>query len=68
MDKVRLLVIRWVYLPRHCPGCSRFVWAGSTWKKVEDCAKARFDLSNAQPDLICKRIAAEAGVGDLIEQ
>lgn len=67
MDRSGPLVIRWAYLPRLLPWLLRFMWAGATWKKVEDCAKARFDLSKHSPT-DHKRIAAEAGVGDLIEQ
>lgn len=44
MEKSGPFVIRWVYLPRLLPWLFRFVWAGRTWGKVEECAKVRFQL------------------------
>lgn len=66
-DKSGPFVIRWRYLPRLMPWLLKFIWAGRNWRLVEDCARVRFEL--------CRRavtdhqsVAAEAGVGHLIEQ
>ncbi|MCK1663531.1 FAD-binding oxidoreductase [Bradyrhizobium sp. 153] len=67
MDKSGPFVIRWAYLPRLLPWLLRFLWAGRNWKKVEECAKLRFELSRHSPR-DHQNIAAEAGVGHLIEQ
>ncbi|MCA6120209.1 FAD-binding oxidoreductase [Bradyrhizobium sp. WSM 1738] len=67
LDKSGPFVIRWAYLPRLLPWLIRFVWAGRNWKKVNDCAKVRFELCRHSAE-DHKNVAAEAGVGHLIEQ
>lgn len=67
MDESGPFVIRWAYLPRLIPWLLRFLWAGRNWKKVEECAKERFELSRNSP-IDHKNAAADAGVGDLVVQ
>ncbi|KWV49483.1 hypothetical protein AS156_15980 [Bradyrhizobium macuxiense] len=66
VDKSGPLVIRWQHLPRLLPWLLRFFWAGRSWKKVEACAKLRFELCR---DSVVdhQRVAAEAGVSHLVE-
>lgn len=66
-DKSGPFVIRWTYLPRLLPWLLRFVWAGRNWKKVEECAKVRFELCRHSPT-DHQNVAAEVGVSHLIEQ
>jgi len=60
-------VIRWAHFPHLVPWLVRFIWAGRNWKVVEECARVRFELCRHSPR-DHRRIAAEAGVGHLIEQ
>ncbi|MDA9481311.1 hypothetical protein XI07_04560 [Bradyrhizobium sp. CCBAU 11445] len=67
MDKSGPLVIRWASLPSLLPWLLRFVWAGRSWKKVEECAKLRFELCRSST-IDHQKVAAEAGVDHLVEQ
>jgi D-amino-acid dehydrogenase len=64
-DPLGPLTIRWSYLPRLLPWLRRFVAAGSTAAKVAATARALAPLLAEAPALH-RRLAEEAGVGDLI--
>jgi D-amino-acid dehydrogenase len=64
-DPLGPLTIRWSYLPRLLPWLSRFVRAGSTEAKVAAIARALQPLLADAPALH-RKLAEEAGVGDLI--
>ncbi len=66
-DPLGPLAIRWSYLPRLAPWLIRFVRAGSTIAKVERTARALRPLIADAPERH-KRLAEEAGVGELIER
>lgn len=66
-DPLGPLSIRASYLPKLLPWLVRFVRAGSTAAKVEATARALRPLIADAPDRH-KRLAEEAGVGDLIER
>lgn len=64
-DPLGPLTIRWSYLPRVLPWLRRFVMAGSTPAKVSAIGRALQPLLADAPALH-RRLAEEAGVGDLI--
>jgi D-amino-acid dehydrogenase len=64
-DPLGPLTIRWSYLPRLLPWLTRFVRAGSTAAKVMATGRALRPLLADAPALH-RKLAAEAGVGDLI--
>jgi D-amino-acid dehydrogenase len=64
-DPLGPLTIRWRYLPRLLPWLRRFLQAGSTLAKVARTAKALQPLLADAPALH-RKLAEEAGVGDLI--
>jgi D-amino-acid dehydrogenase len=64
-DPLGPLAIRWRYLPRLLPWLRRFIAAGSTPEKVAATARALAPLLADSPALH-RRLAAEAGVADLI--
>jgi D-amino-acid dehydrogenase len=64
-DPLGPLTIRWSYLPRLLPWLRRFVAAGSTAAKVAATGRALAPLLAEAPALH-RRLAEEAGVGDLI--
>ncbi len=66
-DPLGPLAIRWSYLPRLLPWLIRFVRAGSSVAKVERTARALRPLIADAPERH-KRLAEEAGIGDLIER
>ena len=66
-DPLGPLTIRWRYLPRLLPWLSRFVRAGSTAAKVAATGRALAPLLADAPALH-RRLAEEAGVGDLISR
>ncbi len=66
-DPLGPLTIRWSYLPKLLPWLRRFVAAGSTVAKVERTARALAPLLADAPERHA-RLAAEAGVGGLIER
>jgi D-amino-acid dehydrogenase len=65
MDPLGPLAIRWSYLPRLLPWLNRFLRAGSTAGKVAATARALAPLLADAPALH-RKLAEEAGVGDLI--
>jgi D-amino-acid dehydrogenase len=67
MDPLGPLTIRWSYLPRLLPWLRRFVQAGSTPDKVAATGRALRPLLADAPALH-RKLADEAGVGDLITQ
>jgi len=64
-DPLGPLTIRWSYLPRMLPWLRRFLLAGSTAAKVAATARALQPLLADAPALH-RRLAEQAGVGDLI--
>ena len=66
-DPLGPLAIRWQHLPRLLPWLARYVRAGSTVARVEATARALRPLLADAPDRH-RRLADEAGVGDLIER
>ena len=66
-DPLGPLTIRWSYLAKLAPWLARFVRAGSTVKRVEATARALRPLVMDAPERH-RRLAEEAGVGDLIER
>ncbi len=66
-DPLGPLAIRWNYLPKLAPWLVRFVRAGSTVPRVEATARALRPLVADAPERH-RALAAEAGVGDLIER
>ncbi len=64
-DPLGPLAIRWSYLPRLLPWLTRFVRAGSTEAKIGAIARALQPLLADAPALH-RKLAEEAGVGDLI--
>jgi D-amino-acid dehydrogenase len=66
-DPLGPLAIRWAYLPKLAPWLWRFVRAGSTPAKLRRTAKALRTLLADCPELH-RRLAEEAGVGDLIRR
>ncbi len=66
-DPLGPLAIRWPYLPRLAPWLIRFLRAGATEEKVAATARALRTLLVDAPAMH-RRLAEEAGVGDLIEQ
>jgi D-amino-acid dehydrogenase len=65
MDPLGPLTIRWSYLPRLVPWLRRFVKAGATAAKVAAIGQALRPLLADAPALH-RKLAEEAGVGDLI--
>ncbi|MEA2788306.1 MAG: D-amino-acid dehydrogenase, partial [Acetobacteraceae bacterium] len=65
MDPLGPLTIRWSYLPRMLPWLSRFLRAGSTAGKIAAIGRALQPLLADAPALH-RKLAEEAGVGDLI--
>ena len=66
-DPLGPLAIRWSYLPRMLPWLRRFLSAGSTPEKVAAIGKALRPLLFEAPERH-RKLADEAGVGDLISQ
>ncbi len=66
-DPLGPLTIRWSYLPKLLPWLVRFVRAGSTEAKVARTARALAPLLADAPHRHA-RLAAEAGVGELIQR
>ena len=66
-DPLGPLTIRWSYLPTLAPWLLRFLRAGSTVARVEATARALRPLVEDAPDRH-RRLAEEAGVGELIER
>jgi D-amino-acid dehydrogenase len=64
-DPLGPLAIRWTYLPRLLPWLTRFLRAGATEAKVAATARALRPLLHEAPERH-RRLAEEAGVGDLI--
>ena len=64
-DPLGPLTIRWSYLPRLLPWLRRFLRAGATAAKVAETARALRPLLADAPERH-RRLAEEAGVGDLI--
>ncbi len=64
-DPLGPLAIRWRYLPRLLPWLTRFLRAGATEARVAATARALRPLLLDAPELH-RRLAAEAGVGELI--
>jgi D-amino-acid dehydrogenase len=64
-DPLGPLTIRWSYLPRLWPWLHRFVRAGSSRAKVAAIGRALRPLLDQAPERH-RRLAEEAGVGDLI--
>lgn len=67
LDPAGPLTIRWAYLPRLLPWLLRFLRAGSTVPKVERTARALAALLHDAPARH-KRLADEAGVGNLVQR
>lgn len=67
IDKSGPFVIRWRYLPRLLPWLVRFLFAGWRWKQIERDAVVRLNLCRGSVE-DHQRIAAEAGVSELIER
>lgn len=65
MDPLGPLTIRWSYLPRMLPWLRRFLAAGATAAKVAATGRALQPLLAEAPALH-RKLAEEAGVGDLI--
>src|SRR4029077_16158069 len=65
MDPLGPLTIRWSYLPRLLPWLARFLRAGSTPAKGAATGRALQPLLADAPALH-RKLAEEAGVGDLI--
>ncbi|HET8997443.1 MAG TPA: FAD-binding oxidoreductase [Acetobacteraceae bacterium] len=66
-DPLGPLTIRWSYLPRLLPWLRRFLSAGATEAKVAAIARALRPLLLDAPERH-RRLAEEAGVGDLISR
>jgi len=66
MDPLGPLAIRWPYLPRALPWLLQYLRSGWTEARVEETARALRDLLKDAPALH-QRLAAEAGLSDLIE-
>ncbi len=66
-DPLGPLTIRWRYLPRLLPWLLRFISAGATVAKVRATARALAPLLADAPALH-RKLAEEAGVGDLIRR
>ena len=66
-DPLGPLTIRWSYLPRVLPWLRRFLMAGSSVMKVAAIGRALAPLLADAPALH-RKLADEAGVGDLIAQ
>lgn len=66
-DPLGPLTIRWQYLPRMLPWLTRFLAAGATEAKVAATGRALRPLVIESPERH-KRLAEEAGVGDLIQK
>ncbi len=67
LDPLGPLTIRWRYLPKLLPWLVRFMRAGSTVAKVERTARALAALLADAPHRHA-RLAAEAGVPDLVQR
>lgn len=65
-DPLGPLTIRWGYLPQLTPWLVRFLRAGATEAKVRATARALRPLVERAPERH-RRLAEEAGVGDLIQ-
>jgi D-amino-acid dehydrogenase len=66
-DPLGPLAVRWSYLPRALPWLAKFLTAGSTPARVRRIAAAMRPLVLGCPALH-RRLAEEAGVGELIHQ
>jgi D-amino-acid dehydrogenase len=66
-DPLGPLAIRWRYLPRVLPWLTRFLRAGATEARVAATARALRPLLLNAPELH-RRLAEEAGVGELISR
>ena len=67
LDRTGPLTIRWRYLPRLLPWLVRFLRAGWTVPRVERTARALAALLHDCPARH-KKLAEEAGVGDLVQR
>lgn len=67
IDPTSPFIIRWRYLPGLLPWLMRFLKAGSSWQKVNDCAAQRIRLSAPTVELH-RHWANEAGVAELVQQ
>ncbi len=67
LDPLGPLTIRWSYLARLAPWLVRFVRAGATVRRVEAAARALRPLLADGPERH-RRLADEAGVGDLVQR
>ena len=66
-DPLGPVTVRWRYLPKALPWLWRFLRSGSTPAKLRRTASALRPLVAAAPDLH-RKLAEEAGVGDLIHK
>jgi D-amino-acid dehydrogenase len=66
-DPLGPLAIRWSYLPQALPWLVQYLLSGWTEARVEKTARALRDLLKDAPALH-RKLAEEAGVGDLIER
>jgi len=66
-DPLGPLTVRWGYLPKALPWLIRYLWSGSTPAKIEATAVALRALLRDAPQLH-KKLADEAGVGELVER
>jgi D-amino-acid dehydrogenase len=67
MDPLGPLAVRWSYLPKALPWLIQYLLSGWTEARVEKTAHALRDLLKDAPALH-KKLADEAGVGELIER
>ncbi|MBI5262946.1 MAG: FAD-binding oxidoreductase [Bradyrhizobium sp.] len=67
IDPLGPLAIRWLYLPRALPWLIQYLLSGWTEARVEKTARALRTLLKDAPALH-KKLAEEAGVGDMIER
>lgn len=67
MDPAGPLTIRWGYLRKLAPWLQRFLRAGSTVARVEATARALAGLLRDAPERH-RRLAEEAGVGELVQR
>ncbi|MEN3347275.1 MAG: D-amino-acid dehydrogenase [Bradyrhizobium sp.] len=67
MDPLGPLAIRWSYLPKALPWLVKYLLSSWTEAQVEATARAMRDLLKDAP-LLHRRLAEEAGVGELIER
>ncbi len=66
-DPLGPLAIRWAYLPKLTPWLARFLRAGGSARRLEPIARAMRALAADAPERH-RKLAAEAGVPDLIQR